>query len=264
MANITAVMVKALRDQTAQGMMECKKALQETGGDVEAAKDLLRKRGLVTAQKKSARSTAEGLVGICVNNDGNSAAMVQVQCETDFCARNDVFREMVASVAAMAADSDDGAVEATEQINQAVQDAFARIGENMRYTHGVKISASRVGTYLHHDNKVGVIVGIDGDISDETLADLCMHIAFTDPMGISPRDIPSETVEAEKKFATQQAIESGKPPEIAEKIVAGKMNKFLAANSLLEQPFVRDDKKKVKEILGSVTVTAFARFSVGS
>jgi len=263
MAEITAATVKALREKTGQGMMECKKALQETNGDMEAASDLLRKKGLVTAEKKADRETSEGLVGIRVAEDASAGTMVEVHCETDFCARNEVFQAMVADVVSMADQAGPGCVEATDAINETVQAALAKIGENMSYARGIKIAAPRVGTYLHHNRKVGVIVGVDGDASDETLADLCMHIAFADPVGITVDDIPEDVVEKEKKFATQQAIDSGKPPEIAEKIVVGKMRKFLSERALLEQPFVRDDKKKVKDVLGGATVTAFARFAVG-
>jgi len=263
MAEITAVMVKALREKTGQGMMECKKALQEADGDLEAASDLLRKKGLVTAEKKAGRETSEGLVGIHVADDGTAGTMVKVHCETDFCARNDVFQAMVAEVLSMADQAEPGCVGATDAINDSVRAALSRIGENMSYACGVKIAAPRIGTYLHHNRKVGVLVGVDGDVSDQTLTDLCMHIAFADPMGITVDDIPEDVIEKEKKFATQQAVDSGKPPEIAEKIVSGKMRKFLSERALLEQPFVRDDKKKVKEILGGATVSAFARFAVG-
>ena len=262
MADITAAMVKALREETGQGMMECKKALQESNGDVEAAKDLLRRKGLATAEKKAARATAEGLIAIKTAGDG-AAAMVEVQCETDFCARNDVFRRMAADLAAMALAAGDGPVEATDAVRKRVQEALAKIGENMSFARGVRISAPRVGSYLHHNGKVGVLVGVDGALPDEALNDLCMHIAFADPMGLTTADIPAAVVEKEKQFAVQEAIDSGKPKEIAEKIVAGKMRKFMEANALLEQPFVRDDKKKVKEILGGAKVTAFARFAVG-
>ena len=149
-------------------------------------------------------------------------------------------------------------------MRDAVQAALAKIGENMSYARGVKIEAPRVGAYLHHNKKVGVLVGVDGEVSDETLNDLCMHIAFTDPMGIRPEDIPAALVEKEKEFARQEAIDSGKPPEIAEKMVQGKMRKFLAERALLEQDFVRDDKKKVKDVLGGLKVKAFARFAVGA
>lgn len=266
MAEITAAMVKALRDQTQQGMMECKKALQEAGGDVEAAKDVLRKKGLTSAEKKAERTTSEGLVAIRTPAD-NAAVMIEVQCETDFCARNDQFQAMVAKVAdlaAAAAADKDGPIEATDEIVGAVQECLAKTGENMSYTQGVKITAPKIGTYLHHNSKVGVVVGIDGDIEDQTLADLCMHIAFADPVGITTDDIPADVVEKEKKFALEQAMESGKPKEIAEKIVTGKLRKFLAGKALLEQPFVRDDKKQVKDILGDAKVTAFARFAIGT
>ncbi len=264
MAEITATMVKALRDETSQGMMECKKALIEAGGDLEAAKDILRKKGLVTAQKKADRTTSEGLIGISADPSSKSIAMIEIQCETDFCSRNDVFRTMVQEVADMAMAQTDGTIAAIAPITEKVQDAFAKIGENMSYARGVKISANLVGSYIHHNGKVGVLVGVDSDVDSEILSQLCMHVAFTDPMGINPEDIPADLIEKEKKFATEQAIESGKPAEIAEKMVEGKMKKFVAANALMEQPFVRDEKQSVKQILGGATVTAFARFAVGS
>jgi elongation factor Ts len=164
----------------------------------------------------------------------------------------------------MALEAPEGPVEPSDAMQGALQAAFNKIGENMSYHRGAKIVAPRVGTYVHHNGRVGVLVGVEGEISDETLADLCMHIAFSDPMGITRDDIPAELAEKEKEIAKQQAIESGKPENIAEKIVAGKVNKFLSANALLEQPFVRDDKKKVKNILGGAKVLKFARFAVGS
>ncbi|HUS47455.1 MAG TPA: translation elongation factor Ts [Phycisphaerae bacterium] len=263
MAEITAAMVKALRDQTGQSMMECKKALAEADGDLQGAQDILRKRGLATAEKKSGRATAEGLVAIQVSADRTSAAMIEVRCETDFCARNGVFRDMVASLAERAAAAADGPVEATDEMNQAVQACLAKIGENMSYARGVKITAPRVGTYLHHNSKVGVVVGVDGQIEDQVLTELCQHIAFHDPMSITVEDIPADFVAKEKEIAIAQAMESGKPKEIAEKIVAGKMKKALAKNALMEQPFVRDESKTVKQVLGGVKVTALARFAVG-
>lgn len=261
MAEITATMVKTLREETGLGMMECKKALQDTQGDMQAAKDLLRTKGLATAEKKAGRTTKEGLVSI--QSNAGSATMVEVLCETDFCARNDEFRAMVSQVTLLAAKQPAGEIAADDAIRQAVQSALAKIGENMSFSRGRKIVAPRIGAYLHHNNKVGVIVGVEGDVSDETLSELCMHIAFADPVGITTKDIPAEMVEKEKQIAKQQAIESGKPAEIAEKMVVGKINKYLAANALLEQPFVKDDKKKVKDILGGAKVLAFARFAIG-
>jgi elongation factor Ts len=263
MAEITAATVKALREQTGQGMMECKKALQETGGDISAAADLLRKKGLAIAEKKAGRETKEGLVAIASADDGKSAAMVEVQCETDFCAKNDVFASMVQHLADMALAADAGEVPTNQGVEDAVQQALSKIGENMKYVRGVKIAAARVGTYVHHNGKVGVLVGVEGEITDETLKDLCMHIAFSDPVGITTDDVPAEMVEKERAFATEEALASGKPKEIAAKIVAGKIAKFLAGKALLEQPFVRDDKKKVKQVLGGAKVTSFACYAIG-
>jgi len=263
MAEITAAMVKELRQETQQGMMECKKALTEADGDMEAARDILREKVGALVSKKAQRQTSEGLVGITANDDATAVAMVEISCETDFCARNEVFRTMVDDVAALALAAEAGDVEATDAITDAVQGALAKIGENMGYVQGTKIAAPKTASYLHFNKKVGVIVGIDGEVDDETLRGLCMHIAFSDPMGIAVDDIPADLMEKERAFATKQAIDSGKPPEIAEMMVAGKMRKFAAGKALLEQAYVRDEKKTVKEILGGATVTAFARFAIG-
>ena len=262
MAEITAQMVRTLREETGQGMMDCKKALTEANGDVEVAVEILRKRGMAAAETKAARKAVEGLIAI--KQIGDSAVMVEVVCETDFCAHNDEFTSMVAEVASLAAGAGkDGDIQATDEMTACVQACFNKIGENMRYTRGARISSPKIGTYVHHNGKVGVMVGLDGEIDDQTLSDICMHIAFADPLGLTTDDVPADLVEKEKKIAVEQAIESGKPKEIAEKMVAGKMSKFIASKALLEQPFVRDDKKKVKEILGSAKITSFVRFQVG-
>jgi elongation factor Ts len=189
--------------------------------------------------------------------------MVEVQCETDFCARNEEFQAMVSDLTDKIFAASDGPVEADDALTTRLQETQAKIGENMSFARGVKLSGALVGSYLHHNSKVGVLVALDGQLADDTLSDLCMHIAFADPMGVTPEDIPADLVEKEKEFAKQQAIDSGKPAEIAEKMVAGKIRKFLAERALLEQSFVKDDKKQVKEILGGVNVTGFARFAVG-
>ena len=261
MAEISASMVKALREETGQGMMECKKALQETHGDVSAAKDLLRARGQVKAEKKSARAASEGLVEIVLA--GKAATMVEVACETDFCARNDEFRSMVGEVAAMAAAAAAGEIPASDKITRRVQQTFEKIGENMRYVRGVKIEGAAVGSYKHHNNKVGVLVAVDSPLDAALLSELCMHIAFHNPMGIAAEDIPAEVMAKEKEIAIAQAMEQGKPKDIAEKMVVGKLRKFQEQNCLLEQPFIRDETKKVKELLGKAKVLAFARFEVG-
>jgi len=260
MAEITAAMVKALRDETGLGMMECKKALTENDGDVEASKDALRAKGLATAEKRSNRDTKEGVVLVIADNA--QATMVEVLCETDFCARNEEFQAMARDVSQLASEADEGDIQATDEINQRVQKTLATIGENMSFSRGVKICADTIGTYVHHNGKVGVIAGVQGNIDEETLSGLCMHIAFSDPLGITGDDIPEELVAKEKQIAMQQAIESGKNEEIAEKMVVGKLRKFIASKALIEQPYVRDDKKQVKDILGDATIKAFARFAI--
>jgi elongation factor Ts len=254
-------MVKALREETGQGMMECKKALQEANGDAQAARDILRKKGLVKAEKKAERATSEGLIAIRTLN--GAAVMVEARCETDFCARNDEFQALVAKLLELASAAPAGAIEATDAMKDAVQQTLSKIGENMSYARGVKIAAPLIGTYLHHNRKVGVVIGIDGEVPEEVLSGLCMHIAFSAPMGIRPEDVPAELVAHERKFAVEEAVASGKPQQIAEKMVEGKLRKFLAERALLEQAYVRDETKKVKEVLGKATITAFARFAVG-
>jgi len=264
MAQISASMVKGLREKTGAGMMDCKKALDENAGDVAAATDWLRAKGLATAEKKSGRATKEGLVAIKIADNNKSAAIIEVQCETDFCARNEEFQKMVASVLEMGfAVPADGKIEATDEISACVQDAFSRIGENMSYANGMKLSGDQIGSYMHHNNKVGVVIAMKGSVDEETLTGLCQHIAFANPMGLTAEDIPAEIVTKEREIAKQQAIESGKPAEIAEKMVEGKIRKFLAERALVEQQYVKDDKKKIKEILGDAQILAFARFAVG-
>ena len=262
MAEITASMVKALREETGQGMMDCKKALEETGGDVEAAKDILRKKGGAKATEKAGRATGEGLIAIASTD--SAAAMVEVRCETDFCARNEVFSTMVQKLADTALQGPAGSVAAEEKMTAPVQEAFNKIGENMHYARGVKIEAAKVATYLHFNGKVGVVVGVDSPVADETLTDQCTPSAVAKPMGITPEDLPAEMVAKERQFILEEVMASGKPKEIAEKMVDGKMRKYFAGVVLMEQPFVKDDKKTVKQVLGKAKVTAFARFAVGA
>jgi elongation factor Ts len=256
-------MVKALREETGQGMMECKKALEETGGNVEAAKDLLRTRGQLKAEKKAARTTSEGLIQIVVSEDKKSATMVEVDCETDFCARNDVFIAMVDRVAQLASRQPPGPTQADDAIKSAVQEAFNKISENMSFVRGIRLAGDQVGAYRHHNSKVGVLVAVQGIVDPVVLSEVCMHIAFHAPLGIVREDVPKDVIDREKAIAKAQAVEQGKPEQIAEKMVVGKINKFYQDNCLMEQPFVKDPEKTVKQVLGAAKVTAFARYQVG-
>ena len=264
MPEITAAMVKALREETGQGMMECKKALTEKNGDMQAAKDLLRARGLVKAEKKAARAASEGLIEMIISPDGASGTMVEVSCETDFTARNaDVFQPMVKDVAVLADKGRPGEVAASAEITSCVQQAFEKISENMKFIRGVKLAGQQVGGYKHHNNKVGVLVALKGKVEPTLLNELCMHIAFHRPIGIKAEDIPADVIEHEKAVAKAQAIEQGKPEAIAEKMVVGKVRKFCEENCLLEQKFIKDEEKTVKQVLAGAEVLAFARYEVG-
>ena len=262
MAEITAELVRTLREKTGLGMMECRKALSETQGDLQAAEDLLRKKGLAVATTKASRATKEGLIVITVS--GTTASMVEVVCETDFCARNAEFQAVVRQVAAEVHKAPAGQFEATGQITQIVTDCLNKIRENMRFSRGVKIEAPRIATYLHHNKKVGVLLGVEGDIPQETLNELCWHIAFANPLAIATDGVPKEAVEYERKIATEQAQASAKPPAIQTKMIEGKVRKFLAANALLEQPFVRDEKRTIKQVLGNAKVVTFVRYAIGA
>lgn len=263
MAGISAAEVKKLRDATGLGMMDCKKALEENNGDIEAAKDSLRAKGLAAVEKRAGRATKEGLISIKSTDDNKSIVMIEMQCETDFCARNEEFKNLVEAIVDDSMNAADGKIESSDPIETKVHETLAKIGENMSYSRGVKISAAQTGRYLHHNNKVGVVVGLDGEVDDETMSGLCQHIAFSNPVGITADDIPAEMIEKERTFAKDQAMESGKPEEIVDKIVDGKMKKYVAGLALIEQAYVKDDKKQVKDILGGASITSFARFAIG-
>jgi len=261
MPAITAAMVKELREATSLGMMDCKKALDECDGDMQAAQDYLREKFKTKMETRSARATSEGLVRIKMS--ATTATMVEIQCETDFCSLNDDFRAMADKELEMADALAVGEITPTEEMTTLVQDCFAKIGENMSFAKGVKIEGAQVGSYLHHNEKVGVTVALDGEVSEEVMSGLCQHIAFSNPLAITSDDVPAELVAKEREYAMKEAVDSGKPEEIAMKMVEGKMRKFLSQNALMEQPFVKDDKQSIKQMLGGKVVVAFARYSVG-
>ena len=270
MAEVTAAMVKELREATGLGMMECKKALDEAGGDMAKAEDLLRVRSGAKASKAAGRIAAEGVIGMYVSEDARLAAMVEVNCETDFVAKNEDFlrfanglAQLVASknpadVAALAALDLDG-----EQVESKRQALVQKIGENMtiRRFHRMQ-SPVRVGHYLH-GVKIGVLVEFEG--GDDVGKDLAMHIAFAKPRYMSKGDIPGDLISREREVLTARAKESGKPPEIAAKMVEGGLAKFASEITLLGQPFVKDDKQSVEKALAARKgkVLSYAFFVVG-
>ncbi|MBR2373105.1 MAG: elongation factor Ts [Lentisphaeria bacterium] len=268
--NITAKMVADLREKTGAGMMDCKKALVAANGDMEAAVENLRKSGIAKAEKKSGRSTNQGKVwtGIC---DGCKAgAMVEVLCETDFAAKTDRFGQLVTDVAtaALKAGGDGCVAEAVnESAKEILTNAIATIGENMQIRRAVRYQGGDNSTfagYHHMDGRVSVLVEFEGEVSDELKKDICMHIAAFSPRYISSEDIPAEVIAKEKEIAAAADPKlAGKPAEMLEKILAGKINRFYSEVCLMNQPWVRDDKTSLAKVQPGLKIKRFTRWMVG-
>jgi elongation factor Ts len=268
---VTAAMVKELRERTGAGMMECKKALVETGGDMESAVEFLRKSGLAQADKKAARVAAEGKIILACSDDNSEAVMVEVNCETDFVAKDGNFTAFANAVAVNALAMDGTDVESLmqtsidgETVEHARQTLVAKIGENIQVRRLVRVSTDGVlGSYVH-GGRIGVVVSLDGG-DTELARDLAMHVAAMSPEYVSDDDVPSEVIAKEKDILVAQALDSGKPPEIVEKMVAGRLRKHLAGITLLGQPFVKDADVTVAKLLAgkSARVTGFQRLAVG-
>ncbi len=268
---VTAAMVKELRDRTGAGMMECKRALVETDGDIDAAIDHLRKSGLAQANKKASRVAAEGKIALSLSADGKQAVMVEVNCETDFVAKDANFNSFADAVAANALSQGPGDVKALlntrigdETVEQARQTLVNKIGENIQVRRFAHVSTEgTIGAYVH-GGKIGVLVDLSG--GDETLArDLAMHIAALNPEFVSDEDVPAEIIAREKDILLAQAQSSGKPAEIIEKIVTGRLRKHLAGVTLLGQTFVKDGDLTVGKLIAqnNAGVNGFERLAVG-
>ncbi len=286
MAEITAALVKDLREQTGAGMMDCKSALTETKGDVEAAIDWLRKKGLSKAAKKADRVAAEGLIGI--STAPRKGAMVEVNAETDFVARNDHFQGLVKLIAdvALSNGGDVATIKATKvgskTVEEAIASAIATIGENMSLRRATSLSVGKgaVGTYMHNSiseglGKIGVLIALEstGDVQElNALGRLvAMHIAAANPLAIDPSGISADVITREKGVLADKAKASGKPANVIEKIVESGLKTFYKEVCLLDQPYVHDDKKTVAQALkeaegkvgAPIKVTGFARYKLG-
>jgi elongation factor Ts len=271
--SVTAEAVKQLRERTGAGMMECKKALVETGGDLDAAAELMRKQGLAKADKKATRIAAEGVVVIERSADGHAAAMVEVNCETDFVAREQDFRAFSQEVAASALAAQPGSLEALlavrlpsgETIDERRRALVAKIGENIGVRRFFVLKAQgHLGAYVH-GTRIGALVAVEG--GDAALArDLAMHVAASSPKYLTAADVPAEVIAKERSILTEQAAGEGKPPEIVAKMVEGRLRKSLGEITLAGQPFVKDPDLSVEKLLKNAraTVTAFERFEVGA
>ena len=285
---ITAQMVKSLREMTGVGMMDCKKALAETNGDMEAAIDWLRTRGLAKAAKKAGRVAAEGLVGIAI--DGTKGSIVEVNSETDFVARNEQFQSLVENIAGLAAEAGGDVHVLSEMpypgsgrsVSGELTDAIAKIGENMnlRRAATIEVTDGIIGSYVHNTvkpglGKLGIIVGLESTGNKDALnalgKQIAMHIANTSPLSVSPDDIDQDVLAREKAIFTEQANESGKPAEIVAKMVEGRVRKFYEEVTLLAQTFVIDGETKIADVIkkaekdvgAPIKVTRFVRYALG-
>ena len=270
--SITAALVKELRDVSGAGMMDAKKALTENNGDMDAAIDWLRTKGLATAAKKSNRTAAEGLVAVDVS-DG-TGVVIEVNSETDFVAKNQDFQNMVGSFAKCALsvsdiDSLNGTLIADKKVSEILTDKIATVGENMSLRRMAKLSGDTVASYIHNSvapgmGKIGVLVAVKGDNSDFA-KQVAMHVAATNPASLSENDLSSDILSREKSILTEQARESGKPEQVIEKMIEGRLKKFLADVTLLGQNFVINPDLTVGKAAAEVGVEilGFLRFEVG-
>jgi elongation factor Ts len=286
MANITAGMVKDLREMTGAGMMDCKSALNETNGDVQAAVDLLRKKGLSKAAKKSGRVAAEGLIGISVK--GAKGVAVEVNSETDFVARNDLFQGLVKMIAdvAQSAGADVEKIKAAKAgsitVDEAVKDTIAKVGENMTLRRAAELSVSKgaIGSYVHNSvsdglGRIGVLVALESPGQTDELVALgrlvAMHVAAANPQALDPAGLDPAVVAREKDVLADKFRQQGKPANVIEKIVESGLKTFYKETTLLEQAYVHDDKKSVAQALkeaegkvgGPVKITGFVRYALG-
>ncbi|MEP3856966.1 MAG: translation elongation factor Ts [Porticoccus sp.] len=265
MSAISASLVKELRERTGLGMMECKKALVEANGDIEKAIDDLRKSSGLKAAKKAGRTAAEGVVAIKVADDNSYGVLVEINSETDFVARDANFLSFVSSVVEKAfADRQTDAAALANDVEEVRQALVQKIGENISVRRVILQEAPVVGSYVHNNNRIGVLVSIAGG-NAELAKDIAMHVAAVNPQVVNPEDMPEELLAKEREIFSVQARESGKPEEIIEKMIEGRINKFLAESSLVAQPFVKDPDVKVGKLLkdAGAEVLSFTRFEVG-
>ena len=270
---ISALLVKELREKSGAGMMDAKKALLETNGDLEAAQDWLRTKGLLKAEKKSSRVAADGLVGVRVHE--NEGMMIELNSETDFVATNKEFTDLVDLIL----DQGFGITDKDKLLNknvsgkniqEIINNKIATIGENISLRRIISIKGSNIYSYLHNSvskdcGKIGVLVSLEGNKDDDFGKKLAMHIAATSPLAMSENDLDSDLVDREKKIISEQLVSEGKPADIAEKILSGKLKKFFEENTLLNQKFVMDPDSSIRHVLekNNQVLINFVRFKVG-
>jgi|TARA_B100000809_G_C15083384_1_gene510490 elongation factor Ts len=270
---ISAKLVKELREKTGAGMMDCKKALQETDGDIDKAADYLREKGISKAAKKADRIAAEGIVHVA--SKGNDGVIVEINSETDFVARNEEFQKLVKDIAEHILDTKPADIEALnasemngKKVEDVMNEAVAKIGEKLtlrRFALAEKTDNDSFGEYLHMGGRIGVLTLVEGSTDDAAAKDVAMHAAALNPKYVSKDEVSQDELEHEREVLKQQALNEGKPEKIVDKMVEGRMRKYLEEICIVDQPFVKDSDQTVEQFLKSKggTLKTFIRFEVG-
>lgn len=262
-------LIKQLREMTGAGMVDCKKALDETAGDLNAAVEFLRKKGIAKSAKRADRETSEGVVAVAVNADSTEGYIIEINSETDFVARSDKFQEFVAQSLELVKNNKPANVEALLAMDfngLSVEDSLSNlsgvIGERLVIKRLAVLSGATVAAYSHLGGRIGVLVAIDVAGKNSEAIDVAMQVAAANPKYLVPAEVSIEEMDKEKEIYRAQLVKEGKPEAMIEKILEGKMSKYYSEVCLMEQEFIKDDKKKVKDILGGANVSAFVRFSL--
>ncbi len=273
MAQISAADVSKLRKTTGAGMMDCKKALQEAEGNFEKAIEIIRKKGQAIANKRADREASEGVCIAKVNEDNTFGAIIALNCETDFVAKNEDFVKFAFSILEVAITNKPSDLEALKQldlngksISDTIVEQIGVIGEKIDLAYYYKIEAAQVVPYIHHGNRLSTLVGLNKAVNIEVGKDVAMQVAAMNPISIDKDDVPAKIIEQEKEIGREQARKEGKPENLVDKIAEGKLNKYFKENTLLNQEFTKDNKKTIKQFLQEadkdLTITAFNRYSL--
>ncbi len=261
--------IKQLREQTGAAVVDCKKALEESGNDIEKAVEILRKKGISKATKRADKEATEGTIAVVTNKSDNQGYILKINSETDFLARNEQFKEMISNI--METIKQNNPLNLEELKNLSIEEGT--VGEKVDNLSGVMkekitltkfetLQASTVGAYFHMNGTIGVLVGLNKEGKQKLAKDIAMHIAASNPRYISPQDVDPKELEKEKDIHREQLKQENKPKEIIEKIIEGKINKFYEENCLLKQEFIKDEDKKVEEFLGDTEIKTFVRYSL--
>ncbi|HNV12519.1 MAG TPA: translation elongation factor Ts [bacterium] len=261
--------IKELRERTGAGMVDCKKALDEAGGDIDKAIEILRKKGIAKAAKRSERDAAEGIIVVDVNNDKTEAYAVELNSETDFVARNEKFQELAKQILEVVKNNKPASEEELlkaklndSTVEENISNLSGVIGEKLALGRFSVISGQTVASYSHLGGKIGVLVAIDQPGKDELASDIAMHVAAANPRYLKSEDVPSAETDKEKEVYREQLIKEGKPENMIDNIMQGKIKKYYSEVCLLDQEYIKDDKKKVSDILAGSSISKFVRLSL--